>query len=130
LHCNKFVKEPSKQLAVALGLAAAAAGGVIGYFAFFWIARQGFYALVLPPSLVGLAAGLAARRRSVPLAVICAAGGLGLGLFTEWRFAPFTADRGFGYFITHVQALQPVTLVMLALGTVLAFRFALRFDKR
>lgn len=124
------MKQPSQPLAVAFGLTGAVAGGVIGYFAFFWFVRQGFYALVLPPSLVGLGAGLAARRRSIALGVICGVSGLALGLFTEWRFAPFIADRGFGYFITHIQALRPVTLIMLALGTALAFRFALGFDKR
>jgi hypothetical protein len=124
------MKGPNQSLAIVLGLAGAAVGGVIGWFAFFWLARQGFYALALPPGLMGLGAGLAARRRSIPLGVICGVAGLALGLFTEWRFAPFIADPGFGYFITHIQALRPVTLIMLAIGAALAFRFALGVDRR
>ena len=31
-----------------LGAIGAAIGGVLGYFVFFWIAGQGFYALILP----------------------------------------------------------------------------------
>ena len=41
-----------------LALVGAAAGGVLGYFAFFWIARQGFYALALPGLALGLGCGL------------------------------------------------------------------------
>ena len=44
---------------------AAAAGGVVGYFAFIWIARQGFYALMLPGGLAGLGASFFVRDRSV-----------------------------------------------------------------
>jgi len=36
------------------GILGAAAGGILGYFAFFWIAGQGFYALMVPGGLVGL----------------------------------------------------------------------------
>jgi len=113
---------------MAFGLLGAAVGGAVGYFVFFWIARQGFYALVLPPGLLGLAAGLCARQRSMPLAVICGVAGLLLGLFIEWRFAPFVADARLGYFVTHILSLRPITLIMLALGTFLSFRLALGRD--
>jgi hypothetical protein len=109
-------------------LLGAAVGGALGYFAFFWIARQGFYALVLPPGLLGLTAGFFARCRSTPLALICAVAGLALGLFTEWRFAPFIADRSLLYFLTHIHALKLITLLMLALGVFLSYRFALGRD--
>ena len=109
----------------AFGLLGAAVGGAMGYFAFFWIARQGFYALAVPPAFLGLGAGLCARRRSVPLAIVCGVAGLALGFFTEWRFAPFVADRSMSYFITQIPALKPVTLLMLALGAFLSYRLAL-----
>lgn len=111
---------------ILLGLLGAIVGGIIGYFVFFWIARQGLYALALPAGLMGFAAGLCARRRSRPLAVVCGVAGLGLGLFTEWRFAPFIADGSLRYFITHIPTLKPITLLMLALGTFLSYRLALR----
>lgn len=100
-------------------------GGTIGFYAFFWIAQQGFYALALPPGLLGLGAGLCAGRRSTLLALICGVAGLALGLFTEWRFAPFVADQGLPYFLSHVHQLRPFTLIMLALGTFLAYWLAL-----
>ena len=110
---------------VALGLLGAVVGGALGYLVFFWAVKQGFYALILPPALMGLCAGFCARRRSVPLAIICGVAGLALGLFTEWRYAPFRADGSWPYFITHLHHLRPITMVMLALGAILSYRFAL-----
>jgi hypothetical protein len=126
---NKSI-DPGVPLGIILGLLGAAVGGFIGYFAFFWIARQGFYAPLVPPSVLGLVAGLASRRRSVLLAVICGIGGLALGLFTEWKFAPFFADGSFIYFLTHILSLRPITLFLLALGTFLSYRFALGFSRK
>ena len=116
--------------AFALGLLGAVVGGVVGYFAFFWIARQGFYAIILPPGLLGLGAGLAARRRSSLLAAIAAVAGLGLGLFIEWRFAPFIVDQSLRYFLTHLHALRPLTILMIVLGTIVCYRLALSFEAR
>ena len=112
------------------GLLGAVVGGFIGYFAFFWIARQGFYALILPPALMGFTAGLFARSRSTPLALVCGVAGLALGLFIEWRAAPFAADSSLLYFITHVHALRPFTMLMLALGAFLSYRLALGRDSK
>jgi len=98
----------------------AAMGGSLGYVAFFWVARQGFYGLVLPGGLVGLAAGIP-RGSSTSVAAACGVLALALGLFTEWRFAPFTIDGSLGYFLTHIHHLQPITLVMIAVGGLLAF---------
>ena len=115
---------------IALGLLGAALGGCVGYFAFFWAARQGFYALILPPALLGLTAGWFARCRSTPLAIVCAIAGLALGLYTEWRFAPFIADKSLQFFLTHVHQLKPFTLLMLALGVFLCYRYALGVDRK
>lgn len=115
----------SQPTTIALGLLGAAVGSAVGYFAFFWIADQGFYALPLPPAFLGLGAGLAARQRSSLLAVLCGVAGLALGLYTEWRFAPFIADDSLLYFITHVYKLKPITLILLAVGVFFSYRFAL-----
>jgi subtilisin family serine protease len=56
--------------------------------------------------------------------------GLALGLFTEWRFAPFIADNSLLYFVTHVHALKPITILMLALGAFLSYRLALGRDPK
>ena len=107
---------------IALGLLGAIIGGAVGYFLFIWIARQGFYALMLPGWLLGEGAGLCARRRSVPLGIVCAVLALGLGLFAEWKFRPFIDDDSFGYLLTHVHKLQPITMIFIALGAFLGYR--------
>ncbi len=111
--------------ALALGAAGAALGGLAGYFLFMWIVRQGFYALILPPALLGVGAGLCARERSMPLSVICAVAGVALALFCEWKWAPFSADHSLGYFIAHLHQLRPITLIMVALGGFFAFRLSM-----
>ena len=101
------------------------AGAVVGYFLFVWILRQGFYALILPPALMGLGAGLAAKVRSQPFSIGCAIAGLLLALFCEWKGAPFVADDSLGYFVAHLHQLRPVTLIMVALGAYFSYRFSL-----
>ena len=113
---------------IAIGLVGAVVGGCAGYFAFGWILRQGFYALIVPPGLLGLGAGYGARGRSQPFAIACGIAGLVLGLFTEWQFRPFAADNSLLFFITHLTSLTPLTLLMLAIGTVVSYRLALGMD--
>jgi hypothetical protein len=108
-----------------VGLAGALIGGAIGYVAFVWIARQGFYALMLPGALAGVGTSLFVSDRSVPRAALCGVFALGLGLFAEWRFAPFIKDPRPGYFLAHVHQLQPITLLMIAAGGVLGYWLAL-----
>ncbi len=110
---------------MALALLAAVVGGCVGYFTFFWIVKQGFYGIMLPPAAVGLAAGYCTPRRSQPLAITCAIGGLALGLFTEWRFAPFIVDNSLFYFMTHVHKLKSITLLMLVMGSFASYFMAL-----
>lgn len=104
----------------ALTLAAAAVGGAVGYFAFMWLASMGFYGLVVPGGLLGLAAGIF-KNRSVAVAIVCGVAALILGLFSEWRFAPFVADNSFGYLVAHFYDLKPVTLLMIAAGAAIGF---------
>ncbi|MEX0727371.1 MAG: hypothetical protein WEB58_03945 [Planctomycetaceae bacterium] len=120
---------PARSQNILLGVIGAVVGGALGYFAFFWIVRQGFYALIVPAALLGLGAGLAARQRIVPLAIACGVAGLLLGIVTEWRFAPFKADGSFVFFITHLHDLKPLTLIMLALGAFFSYRLALGFNR-
>jgi hypothetical protein len=98
----------------------AVAGGIVGYFAFFWIADQGLYALALPGALLGLGAGVV-RNRSLLVAIVCGLAATALGLLAEWRFAPFIANDGLGYFLAHVHQLKPITLIMVIVGGLLGF---------
>jgi hypothetical protein len=113
--------ESNETKGMLLGLLGAALGGLIGYCAFFWIAQQGFYALVLPGGLLGLGAGFWVRSRSIPLAIICGFLALALGLFAEWRIAPFVKDGSLAYFLAHAYQLKPITLIMILAGAFLGF---------
>jgi hypothetical protein len=108
-----------------LVLIGALAGAVVGHLLLLWIASQGFYALVLPGGLAGLAAGIG-RASSCAAALACGAIGLVAGLFTEWRFAPFAADPEIGYFLTHLHQLRPLTQALIAVGTAIAVWVPLR----
>ncbi len=101
-----------------LAVATAAVGGLLGYFGFLWIARQGFYAIMLPGVLVGFGAGFF-RTRSLLVCVLCGVLALGFGLFSEWRLAPFIADASLGYFLSHVHQLKPITLILIGLGVLI-----------
>jgi hypothetical protein len=112
-----------------LALLGAVVGGTLGYFGFFWIARQGFYAMILPGGLIGIGAGVV-RNYSVWVAVVCGLLALALGLFTEFRFAPFVADETFSFFMAHVHQLSPVTLLMIAAGAFIGFWVPYRRTER
>lgn len=126
----KTMNKPARKPNLILGLIGAAIGGVAGYFGFLWFASQGFYALVLPPGLLGLAAGFCARGRSMPLAIICGIAGLALALFIEWKFHAFVKDDSLQFFLTHLHWLKGVTIIMLIVGPIIAFRLALGFDQK
>ncbi len=98
----------------------AVVGGVIGHFIFAWVVRQGFYGLIIPGVAVGLGAGCF-KTQSKLILVLCGLWALALSLFTEWRFFPFSKDDSFGYFLGHIQELKPITLIMIAVGSFLAF---------
>jgi hypothetical protein len=103
-----------------LSIAGAAIGGVLGYFAFFWVYSYGFYGMVLPGGLLGIGAGIG-KSRSMWLAVGCGSAALALGLFTEWRRETWVRDPSFTYFLLHVPRLNPITLLMIAAGAGLGF---------
>ena len=103
-----------------LGLLGAAVGAALGYFGFVLALRGGLYALMLPGGLIGLGGGLLVKDRSIARAILFGVFAVGLGLVAEWRNFPFIADSSFSYFVTHLQQLRGMTLLMLAGGTALA----------
>lgn len=103
-----------------LVLLGAVLGGGLGYIVFFAFAARGLYGLALPGGLLGLGAGIfKTRSRAIP--VVCGLMALALGLFTQWRFARFATDASLGYFVLHVHQLSPLTLIMIAAGTLIGF---------
>ena len=105
------------------GLIGGAAGAAFGYFVFLWMARQGFYAMIIPGACLGLGCGLLSGVKSPAMGVVCGVSAILLGLFTEWKFAPFKDDPSFEYLIMNVHKLRPVTQIMIILGGVAGYWF-------
>jgi len=101
-------------------LAGAAIGAALGYFAFAWLLRHGWYGMILPGGLLGMGAAFG-KPRSLWLAVACGFAALALGLFTEWRFFPFRKDDSLAFFLKHVTEKDSTTLLMIAIGGALGF---------
>ena len=98
----------------------ACVGGVVGHLGFGLLLNQGFYAMVLPGGLAGLAAGIP-RSRSLIVPVLCGVLAIVAGLLTEYRFAPFLADGSLQYFLVHALDLRPLTMLLIGLGGFLGF---------
>jgi len=116
---------PSNTVSLLRGLAGATVGGTVGYFLFAWLLSRGLYSLVLPGTLMGLACGWSSGRKWQPLGIGCAVAALLLSLFAEWYNRPFAIDSSLGYFVTHLYDLKPVTWLMVAFGTGVAYWFGL-----
>lgn len=108
------------------GIAGAIGGAVLGYFLFGWLLRQGLYAMVLPGAMLGVGCGWLSGIRSRPLGILCGVAALLLGLFCEWQYLPFVADKSLGFFLTHLLDLTPMTLIMIAAGGLCGYWFGIR----
>jgi len=106
-------RTPSDLLAVAAGIV----GGALGHLLFQWLASQGFYGLILPGALVGIAAGFVLHR-SWGVALSCTFIALTAGVLTEYQYAPFIADASLTYFLRHLAGL---TLLLIAGGAAIGF---------
>jgi hypothetical protein len=104
-----------------LGLIGAAIGGVLGFYTFGWLIGYGFHGEAIPGALLGLGCGLLAQHRSLARGIVCGVAALALSVFTEWYYLPFVADRSLSYMATHLQDLPAPTLVLMAIGTIVAF---------
>ena len=110
---------------VLLGMVGATVGAVLGYFLFFVIARQGFYAIILPGALLGLGCGALSGRQSVALGITCGVLGLAVGIYTQWSFAPFVKDKSFSFYLSHLLDVNRVSQILILVGTALAFWFGM-----
>ncbi len=109
------------QWSLPLGLLGASLGGVLGVFAFDWIAGQGFYAIMLPGLFCGLGCGCLSWRESNAKGIGCAIIALGASLIAEWWAFPFLKDKSLLYFLGNLQTLRPITLILMGLGIGLAY---------
>lgn len=105
-------------------------GGAVGYALFRLAFQQGFYALALPGALLGMGCGITSGTRSVFLAVLSVVAATALGVYVEWAFRPFVADASFSYFLSHLHKLSSFTLLMVALGSLMAGWFGIGRTRR
>lgn len=86
--------------------------------------------MVLPGAVLGMGFGLASREYSKFCGIVSGLLAVGFGLFMEWKHFPFIKDESFGYFITHVHQLKPISLIMIGLGGLIAFWFGVGRETR
>src|SRR5690242_8077594 len=105
-----------------LGAVGAAIGAILGYYTFSWIYHHGFYGMMIPGTMLGLGCGALARHHSAIRGAACAAGGLALGLFTEWSVA-YGGRLGVGEFLSEISKPDLIAILMIAAGSYFAYLF-------
>lgn len=101
-----------------VSLMGALMGGTLGYLGFFWLLGQGFFGLVLPGGLLGLGAGVV-RNRGGWVPWVCGLMALVLGFVADYRSLANPPELS--EFLSRLLQRQPVTLLMLAVGTAIGF---------
>lgn len=104
-----------------LGVVGAAVGGTLGYYVFTWCLSYSLYGMMIPGALLGLGCGLLSRHDSTARGVVCAVAAAVLSLVIEWKYFPFIADGSLSYLVTHVHQINPIHLLMMALGSAFAY---------
>jgi hypothetical protein len=102
-----------------LGLVGAIAGGALGFWVFRWLLGQGFYGLMIPGAMLGLGCSLLARHDSRIRGVLCGIAAFILALFADWYYT--ITDDSFVDFVRQGKSFQGVTLLMTAVGALIAF---------
>jgi len=115
------MSQPSKIVGLLRGSVGGILGGVLGYYGFIWLGRHGFYAIILPGSLIGLGFGVCSGRRSPAGGIACGLFAVALGIYTEWRWHPFAADQSLAFFLSHFHQLSPVKIVLILLAGAFSF---------
>jgi hypothetical protein len=120
-------KTPMKAFVTIIG---AILGGVLGFFATGWLARQGLYSVILPGALMGLGTlpGKGYQGAFIPFLL----GPLGVVAvyLAEWHYFPFIKDDSLSYFAQHLSSLKPITHVLALLGGFIAFWVPFRNQAR
>lgn len=110
-----------------IGVIGAILGAIAGYYVFYWLASQGFYAIALPGVFIGLLSRFCRftyRKNIVAVNLFCAIFSIFVGLYIEWKFFPFVKDNSLYYFATHLQLLKPLTWILIGIGAYLAYHFS------
>lgn len=98
-------------------------GAALGFVCFYFMEKNGLYAMALPGALIGMFAGRLSGVRSNAIGVLCALIGATASIFIEWKFFPFIADDSLPYFVAHLHEVKSTSLILMAIGTAFAFWF-------
>jgi hypothetical protein len=111
---------PRHLVSTLISIVGAVIGGALGYWLFFWFARHGFYALIIPGALLGFGCGLFAQHRSTVRGIVSGVAAFLLTVYTDFGFEGQDGES-LRYFVTRYHELGPVTLLMTVVGTLLGF---------
>jgi predicted transporter len=117
-------------LAILRGIAGGAVGGVLGYFVFDWALTQGYYALVLPGSLVGIGCGLASRRKLLAMGVLSAIGAFAVGALADWNSLANPSPTVLEHLGTLLQPNRRMPAILIFAGVAISFYFGIGRDRR
>nr|UXE45590.1 hypothetical protein Hi04_10k_c4998_00033 [uncultured bacterium] len=104
------------------GLIGAAMGSIVGYFIYKYALSHGMVAGVVPGAFLGLGSAALSSRPSRLRGLICGVGGLILSLYIEWKTSALAADATLGGFLAGLPQKNWLILLMIVLGTFLAYR--------
>ena len=127
---EKSAAERSADWSLPLSILGTLAGAALGVLAFWGLYVSGFYAIMLPGLFAGLGGGFPLKRRVIGIGVFAAVVSLVTMLLTEWWFRPFVKDESLLFFLTHLNHLKTLALLMMALGVVIACWFGSGRDAR
>jgi hypothetical protein len=111
--------------AILRGIAGGASGGALGYFVFDWALTQGYYALVLPGSLVGLGCGLASGRKVLALGILSAVGAFAVGVLADWNSLANPSPTILGHLATLLQSNRQMAALLILVSVALSFYFGI-----
>jgi len=113
---------PNQTLILLRGIGGAIAGAIVGYIAFRLLLTGGLYGIMIPGVLLGLAAALAARRKSPVLGIMCGVLAVPVTLFSEWH-GLFAQNHTFLDFVANIHTLGWQTIALMLLGVAAAWWF-------
>jgi hypothetical protein len=116
--------------AILRGILGGVLGGVLGFFAFEWLLSHGYYALVLPGSLVGMGCGLASGRKVMALGVLSALGALVVGVLTDWNSLAAPNPSLIGHAATLIQPHRHLPGALILVAVAISFYFGMGRDRR
>lgn len=105
---------------LARGIGAALGAAVVAYFAVYFLKKNGFYTMMLPGLLIGMACGYLSGCKSPVMGVVALVVALIAGVLIEWHVY---WDVTLPTFLSKFHTIGSTRLLMHGLGAAMAFWF-------